>query len=68
MQDASYQLILERLVQCEELAAQARDPTVRAKAAQLAHGYRKLIHSFDQPSWPSDVGTPRRKSPSLWIS
>ena len=67
MQDASYQILVERLVQCQDLAEHARDPSVRAKATELAQGYRKLILSVDRLSPPSGVGSSRRP-PSLWVS
>ena len=48
MQEADYQLLVERLAQCEGLAAHARDPVVREKAAELVSGYRDLIASVDR--------------------
>jgi hypothetical protein len=44
----SYQQLVERLTECEDLAKTANDPSVRAKAAELAHGYRDLIARADQ--------------------
>jgi hypothetical protein len=48
MQEPSFQILAERVAQCEELAENARDPSIRAKAAELAQGYRKLILSTDR--------------------
>ena len=50
MQEADYCLLAERLAQCEDLAAHARDRGVREKAAELAAGYRNLIASADRLS------------------
>ena len=43
MQEMSYQPLIERLAQCEELARNAPDPGVRRKASELAEGYRNLL-------------------------
>jgi hypothetical protein len=45
MQETSYQQLVERLAQCEDLAMNAKDPSVREKASELARGYRDLIAS-----------------------
>jgi len=69
MQDVSLQFLTERVAQCEDLAKHARDPSIRAKAAELAQGYRKLILSADCHSRPGDLANASlRKVPSLWAS
>lgn len=48
MQESSYQQLIERLAECEDLAGKAKDPDVKVKAADLARGYRDLIARADQ--------------------
>jgi hypothetical protein len=69
MQEMSYELLVERLVQCEELAGHARDPSIRAKAAELAQGYRKLLSSIDRRSVVNANGLrPAVVAPTLWTT
>jgi hypothetical protein len=48
MQESSYQQLIERLAECEDLAKNAKEPSVRGKAADLADGYRDLIARADK--------------------
>jgi hypothetical protein len=69
MREMSYELLVERLVQCEELAGEAQDPSIRAKAAELAQGYRKLLSSVDRRSAANASGlTPAFVAPTLWMT
>lgn len=48
MQESSYQKLIERMAECEDLAKTANDPSVKEKAAELVRGYRDLIASADR--------------------
>jgi hypothetical protein len=63
MQDFSYDRLVERFIECQMLAATARDHSMKEKAALLAHGYRNLLACADRRDDARRFGAMRSDDP-----